>query len=1043
MYYSAIGILAVLVLFIVNRDILLHRRETLEKSAWKVYRRFLFAVLVYYITDILWGILEDRKLATPLFVDTTVYYVAMAAGVSFWAEFTVAYVDEKTAFGKFLVRGGQLLAGLITALSIVNIFTPILFTVDSACVYEALPARYVMLGCQILLLILISSHASSSMFRLKATSVDLRQRYRTLALFGLIMDAFLFIQLWFPYLPLYTIAYMLGTTLLHTFVVGDEMEEYRRGLEEAEKIAELKDTIISLLDNMPGMAFTKDAGTGVYLACNQSFAEYAHKETPAGVVGLTDAQIFDAETAAHFVSDDKIALTMSKPFIFYEDVPDAVGNQRQFQTTKLKYTDTTGRLCVLGMCEDVTDVVRIQHENAMTKEAYENAVSSGLMYTRIAQTLARDYTDMFYVNCDTEEFIEYRRSQEGSGLSEIQRGWHFFSDCVGELAEHVFPDDRNAFRQAMVRKTLMKALSHKSTFFMTYRQLNDPAPIYVSMKVSRMENDEHFIIVGITNVDAEMRDAMAKSEVLAEALAAAEQANTAKSSFLSNMSHEIRTPMNAIIGLDTLALKKGNMDAETREYLEKIGGSARHLLQLINNILDMSRIESGHIALRTESFSLSALLEQIAAQVRPQCAEKGLSFDCRILNQTAASYIGDEGKLKEALLNLLSNAVKFTDAPGSVTLTVEQTAAFEDQSTLRFRVRDTGIGMNQAFIPRIFEAFSQEDSSYKTRYGGTGLGMAITKRIVEIMNGSIDVMSEKGVGTEVTVTVTLKNSALEGSASEKTIDLQSLYVLVVDDEPIEAEHAKAILEEAGIRTDVCTSGQEALRMMEEQHSKLRPYNLVLMDWNMPGMNGLEASAEIMKQYHNESAIVVLTAYNWDDIQQDARRVGVENFLAKPLMASNVLEQIRRIAQRSNLSILMEKKRATLAGRRILLAENLMSNAEIMTDILELENIQVDHAVNGKIAVELFSASEPGAYAAILMDVRMPEMDGLEATATIRALPREDAKRIPIIALTANAFDEDVQRSLQAGMNAHLTKPIESDRLLMTLGELIYEAEAGG
>ena len=1038
MYYSAIGILAVLILFIVNHDILFGRRASFDKPAWKMYRKFLFVVLLYYITDILWGFFESRKLAAPLFADTTLYYIAMAGGVLYWAAFTIGYSEEKNPFGQFLRIAGNILAIVITILTIVNIFTPILFTVNADCVYTALPLRYVCLGAQILLLLLISVYAFVYMRRQEAGSAK-RQRFLILASFGLIMTVFLTMQLWFPYLPLYTAAYMLATSMLHSFVVNDEKEEYRQVLAEAEQVTELKETITSLLDNMPALAFTKDAETGVYLACNQAFAEYAHKETPDGVVGLTDAEIFDAETARHFVEDDKIALSISKPYVFFEDVPDAAGNQRQFQTTKLKYTDDSGRLCLLGMCEDMTDMVRIQHENAMTKEAYETAVSSGLMYNRIAQTLARDYTDMFQVNTDTEEFIEFRRAGEGSALSETRRGWHFFSDCVAEMAEGIYADDRETFRQAMTRKTLMKALGLKNTFIMTYRQMENGSPVYVSMKVSRMEDDETFIIVGITNVDAEMRDAVAKSEVLAEALASAEEANKARSSFLSSMSHEIRTPMNAIIGLDTLALKKDNLDGTTREYLEKIGVSARHLLSVINDILDMSRIESGHIALRKEEFSLSALVEAVGARAVSMCSDRGLTYEGKVLNETAEYFIGDDTKIREVLNNILSNAVKFTDAPGRVTLTAEQTAVFEDQATLRFIIRDTGIGMDEDYIPRIFDAFSQEDDTNKNKYGGTGLGMAITKRIVEILNGTISVESQKGVGTAVTVTVTLKISDHQ-EETEAPIDLGALYVLVVDDEPIEAEHAKTLLEEAGIRADACTSGQEALRLMEEQHEKHKPYNLVLMDWNMPGMNGLEASAEIRKQFQNESTVVVLTAYNWDDIREKAERVGVNSCLAKPLSVSGLTEEITRIARRGGAPQLRETKRANLEGRRILLAEDLESNAEIMTDILEMENIRTDHAANGRISVEMFAGSEPGTYAAILMDVRMPEMDGLEATAAIRALKRADAKRIPIIALTANAFDEDVQRSLQAGMNAHLSKPVESDHMIRVLGELVYKAE---
>ena len=392
------------------------------------------------------------------------------------------------------------------------------------------------------------------------------------------------------------------------------------------------------------------------------------------------------------------------------------------------------------------------------------------------------------------------------------------------------------------------------------------------------------------------------------------------------------------------------------------------------------------------------------------------------------------------LENVLSNALKFTYAPGSVTLTVEQTRQFESNATLRFCVKDTGIGMEKSYIPKAFDAFSQEDDTHKTRYGGTGLGLTITKRIVEIMNGFISVESEKGIGTLVTVVVTLGIADRYGSSNDAAIDLTALHVLVVDDEPIEAEHARSILEEAGIHADTATSGQEALRMMEEQHELHKPYNLVLMDWNMPGMNGLETSAEIRRQFGSESTVVVLTAYNWDEIQKDANSVGVDNYLSKPLIPSRVIAEIERIARRSELPLFTEKKRANLAGRRLLLAEDLMSNAEIMMDILEMEYIQTDHAANGRIAVDMFASSDPGAYAAILMDVRMPEMDGLEATEAIRALPRPDAKKIPIIAITANAFDEDVQRSLQAGMNAHLSKPVDFEHMLRLLGELVWKAE---
>jgi CheY-like chemotaxis protein len=309
-----------------------------------------------------------------------------------------------------------------------------------------------------------------------------------------------------------------------------------------------------------------------------------------------------------------------------------------------------------------------------------------------------------------------------------------------------------------------------------------------------------------------------------------------------------------------------------------------------------------------------------------------------------------------------------------------------------------------------------------------------------MMNGTISVQSEKGVGTEFTVVVTLKNSEQQDEAHENSIEPGRIHVLIVDDEEFAAEYARTVLNDAGIRADLCTSGQEALHMLEIQHTKQEPYNLVLMDWKMPEMDGLETARKIRESYDKETVVIMLTAYNWYDVLEKALEAGIDSFLTKPLFASKVISEFERVARNNNLNLFREKKRADLTGRRILLAEDIETNAEIMMDILEMEGMETDHAENGRIALEMFRNSEPGRYSAILMDIRMPEMDGLEATQAIRALDRPDAKTIPIIALTANAFDEDVQRSLQYGMNAHLTKPVEPEHLFKTLGELIWETE---
>ena len=831
-------------------------------------------------------------------------------------------------------------------------------------------------------------------------------------------------------------------------------------MQSAAKLGDLMASVASLLSNMPAMSFSKAADTGRYLACNQAFAEYAGKRLPEEVVGLTDYEIFDEETARHFVEDDAKALSMDEPYVFFEDVPDATGADfRNLQTTKLKFTDDSGRLCTLGMCVDVTEMTRIKTAEAASQAKQQELEGrlrlqeqlleqqrSGEQQDRMITALASDYRSVYHVNLDTDEGVCYRADPDDADQTPAGVAFPYLERFTYYGNAYVDESFREGFLRFIQPDHIREALDRDLIIAYRYLVRRNGREYYEMIRMAGVRHAEdrddhivHAVGLGFTVIDAEMRESMVKARALAEALDAAEEANKAKTAFLSNMSHEIRTPMNAIIGLNSLACRDDGLSAQTREYLDKIGDSARHLLGLINDILDMSRIESGRLVLRKEEFSLSDMLEQITTMVSAQCNDKGLTFECRINGTLDDRYIGDDMKLKQVLINILSNAIKFTNAPGSVTLTVERTALFEDQSTLKFAVKDTGIGMDPVFLPKIFDSFSQEDSSRNNKFGSTGLGMAITKSIVDMMNGTISVESEKGVGSEFTVAVTMKNGENLGDLGDK-INPKDMFVLVVDDDEIACEHARLVLDEAGIRVDTCLGGVEALHMLEVQHAKQEPYNLVLLDWRMPGMDGLEVAREIRARYDNETTVIILTAYNWDDIMDEALHVGVDSFLAKPLFASNVIDEFERIVRRNSLSVLGEKQRASLVGRHILLAEDILINAEIMKELLGSREAVIDHAENGRVAVELFAASEPGYYDAVLMDVRMPEMDGLEATEQIRALPRPDAKAVPIIAMTANAFDEDVQRSLQAGMNAHLSKPVEPEHLYRTLEELIWTAQ---
>ncbi|HCS00272.1 MAG TPA: hypothetical protein DIS68_05615 [Lachnospiraceae bacterium] len=370
-------------------------------------------------------------------------------------------------------------------------------------------------------------------------------------------------------------------------------------------------------------------------------------------------------------------------------------------------------------------------------------------------------------------------------------------------------------------------------------------------------------------------------------------------------------------------------------------------------------------------------------------------------------------------------------------LIAEKTGGFDGKSTLRFIIRDTGVGMSKDYIPKLFDTFSQEDETAANKYGSSGLGMAITKSIVEMMNGNIEVDSEKGIGTTFTVTVTLMDSDKHEAEGDDSIDVkpEDMTVLIVDDDAIACDHAKLILEKEGIAAETALSGEKAVEMVKLRHARREPYNLIIVDWRMPELDGVETTRRIRQVSGDESAIIILTAYNLDDVQDEAVNAGVDSFIAKPLISDTILDEYKTALKKKNEKGHREH-RADLKGRRILLAEDVEINAEIMMNVLGMKEMECEHALNGRIAVDMFRESPEGYYDAILMDMRMPEMDGEEACQTIRSMERPDARTIPIIALTANAFDEDVQRSLQAGMNAHLSKPVQPETLFETLEKML-------
>ena len=518
----------------------------------------------------------------------------------------------------------------------------------------------------------------------------------------------------------------------------------------------------------------------------------------------------------------------------------------------------------------------------------------------------------------------------------------------------------------------------------------------------------------------------------------AESANRAKSTFLSNMSHDIRTPMNAIIGFTTLALSNIDDTDRVKDYLGKTLASSNHLLSLINDVLDMSRIESGKIHLEEVEVNLSDVLHDLKTIVSGQIYAKQLELYMDVMDVTDEDVYCDKTRLNQILLNLLSNAIKFTPAGGTVSVRVRQLAGkVRGCGQYEFRIKDNGIGMSQEFAQKIFEPFERERTSTVSRIQGTGLGMAITKNIVDMMGGTIEVQTAQGKGTEFTVCVPMR-AQTEQRPVEKITELEGLKALVVDDDFNTCDSVTKMLVKVGMRAEWTLSGKEAVLRARQSIEMSDAYHAYIIDWRLPDMNGIEVTRQI-RSLHDDTPIIILTAYDWSDIEVEAKAAGVTAFCAKPMFMSDLRETLMSaLGQKPADAVqrLLPEKNADFKGKHILLVEDNELNREIAQEILREYGFLVDSAENGAVAVEKVSTAAPGSYDLVLMDVQMPIMDGYTATRKIRALDDPARAKLPILAMTANAFDEDRRNALESGMNGFLSKPIVIDDLVQELRKIL-------
>ena len=662
----------------------------------------------------------------------------------------------------------------------------------------------------------------------------------------------------------------------------------------------------------------------------------------------------------------------------------------------------------------------------------------------LVQALSIDYRVVCFFDLENGVGQPLRVEEDSRQFMEVfEKKLSFQESMEFYIQEYVCEEDRDMVRQAVSEDKIEQGLLEGKQYHVNFRTKGSGVPEYNQMKIVRagLAEERRSIVLGIRSVDKEIRSEMEQRGHLKDALMQANRASKAKSVFLSNMSHDIRTPMNAIVGFTSLAMKHIDNRDRMEEYLKKIMTSGNHLLSLINDVLDMSRIESGKIRLEEKACSLPEILHGICNIVQADVHAKQLELHVDTMDIRNEDIFCDKLRLNQVLLNLLGNAVKYTGAGGAINMRItEKAGAPEGYATYEFSIKDNGVGMSAEFVEHIFEPFEREMNSTVSGIQGTGLGMAITKNIVDMMNGTIEVESELGEGSTFTVSFTFQ--IREKEKEEQDIpELKNCRALVVDDDFNTCDSVSYMLGQIGLRAEWTLSGKEAVLRTKQASMRKDGYLVYIIDWLLPDMNGIEVTRRVRQMMGDDVPVIVLTAYDWSDIEEEAKEAGVTAFCSKPLFMSELRDCLRTVIGLEEADE-VEQVSGTVQFKagRILLAEDNELNQEIAVEILDSAGFKTEVAENGKIAVEMLEKSSPGYYQLVLMDVQMPVMNGYEAVREIRQLENQKLASVPVIAMTANAFEEDKQEALRNGMDGHIAKPINIEILFNTLNKVLSRAQ---
>lgn len=683
-----------------------------------------------------------------------------------------------------------------------------------------------------------------------------------------------------------------------------------------------------------------------------------------------------------------------------------------------KIRNANGQDVIQAVFTDITEQARLEEEQKRER-LLENKSLRAAVCTVYPLILSLNLTRDVY-QCFVENQEVGALPKEGSFVELAQR-WF----------ARVHPSYQEDFSAAFRVENIIRRFreGEQDIYIEFLMNGEDGEDHWVAAQIIYVENPFSGDIMAINMIkvlDSQRAEQARQEQLLRDALASAKAANQAKSDFLSRMSHDIRTPMNAIIGMSTIGQLKLGDPKSVKDCLQKIDTSSKYLLSLINDILDMSKIETGKMVIAHEYFDFVEFIQELNQIIYPQTMDMGISYEMYHQEPLERYYIGDSLRLKQVLMNLLSNAMKFTPRGGSVRVDIREKKRTNGFSCLEFCVRDTGAGMSEEFKRRLFQPFEQESPGGARNNVGSGLGLSIVYNLVQLMGGQIEVESTKGEGSAFTFTIPfqLVTDDEEKECERKRQELmKGLDVLVVDDDPAVGQQTSVLLSDIGAATVWVDSGFKAVEEVKTCLEKGRAYDIAMIDWKMPGIDGVETARRIRRLVGPDTTIIMISAYDWSSIEEEAREAGVDSFVSKPLFRTAIYDAFTRWKRTGEESPEMDC--SGLAGRRVLLVEDNGLNMEIAQTLLELHGMEVEPAGNGQEAVDIFGKNPPGTFLAVLMDIRMPVMDGLQATRVIRAMERADSGSIPILAMTANAFEEDRNQAFEAGMTGYLAKPLDT------------------